>query len=92
MLMNDSRKTPVPRMQNMARQPSFARPRLRPAGLGPDLFRAACDMGLEGIVSKRRDRPHQSGRSKHWLKTKNRKHPAIAADEVLALQWLAMDL
>jgi bifunctional non-homologous end joining protein LigD len=25
--------------------------------IGPDLFRAACDMGLEGLVSKRRDRP-----------------------------------
>jgi hypothetical protein len=24
--------------------------------IGPDLFRAACNMGLEGIVSKRRDR------------------------------------
>ena len=22
--------------------------------IGPDLFRAACDMGLEGLVSKRR--------------------------------------
>ena len=39
--------------------------------IGPDLFRAACDMGLEGLVSKRRDRP---GRSKHWVKVKNRKH------------------
>src|SRR5215471_4310188 len=25
--------------------------------IGPDLFRAACNMGLEGIVSKRADRP-----------------------------------
>ena len=24
--------------------------------IGPDLFRAACDMGLEGLVSKHRDR------------------------------------
>jgi ATP-dependent DNA ligase len=23
--------------------------------IGPDLFRAACNMGLEGLVSKRRD-------------------------------------
>jgi hypothetical protein len=27
--------------------------------------------------AKRRDRPYQSGRSKHWLKVKNRKHPAM---------------
>ena len=25
--------------------------------IGPDLFRAACAMGLEGLVSKHRDRP-----------------------------------
>ena len=41
--------------------------------IGPDLFRAACNMGLEGLVSKRRDRPYQSGRSKHWMKVKNRR-------------------
>jgi ATP-dependent DNA ligase len=34
-------------------------------------------MGLEGLVSKRRDRPYQAGRSKHWIKIKNRKHPAM---------------
>jgi ATP-dependent DNA ligase len=37
----------------------------------------ACDMGLEGLASKRRDRPYQAGRSKHWVKVKNRKHPAM---------------
>jgi bifunctional non-homologous end joining protein LigD len=46
--------------------------------IGPDLFRAACDMGLEGLVSKRRDRPYQAGRSKHWIKIKNRKHSAMS--------------
>ncbi len=46
--------------------------------IGPDLFRAACRMGLEGLVSKRRDRPYQAGASKHWLKIKNRKHPAMS--------------
>ena len=34
-------------------------------------------MGPAGLVSKRRDRPYQSGRSKHWQKIKNRPHPAI---------------
>ena len=28
--------------------------------IGPDLFRAACQMGLEGLVSKRRDPPYQA--------------------------------
>jgi len=27
---------------------------------------------------KHRDRPYQSGRSKHWIKVKNRKHQAFA--------------
>jgi bifunctional non-homologous end joining protein LigD len=39
--------------------------------IGPDLFRVACDMGLEGLVSKHRDRPYQAGRSKYWVKIKN---------------------
>jgi bifunctional non-homologous end joining protein LigD len=45
--------------------------------IGPDLFRAACRMGLEGLVSKRRDWPYQAGRSRHWIKIKNRKRPAM---------------
>ena len=45
--------------------------------IGPDLFRAACNMGLEGLVSKRRDRPYRGGPSKDWVKVKNRKHPAM---------------
>ena len=49
--------------------------------IGPDLFRAACDMGLEGMVSKHLDRPYRGGRQKHWIKVKNRKHPAM--DRVL---------
>jgi len=47
------------------------------APIGPDLFRTAYQMGLEGLVSKRRDRPYQAGRSKHWIKIKNRAHPAM---------------
>jgi bifunctional non-homologous end joining protein LigD len=38
--------------------------------IGPDLFRAACVMGLEGLVSKRSDRPYRGGRSPHWVKGK----------------------
>ena len=43
--------------------------------IGPDLFLAACRMGLEGLVSKHRDRPYKAGRSKNWIKVKNRQHP-----------------
>jgi ATP-dependent DNA ligase len=29
------------------------------------------------MVSKRADRPYRAGRSKDWIKVKNRKHPAM---------------
>lgn len=45
--------------------------------IGPDLFRAACNFGLEGLVSKRRDSTYRAGRSPHWIKVKNRSHPAL---------------
>jgi len=45
--------------------------------IGPDLFRHACLMGLEGLVSKHRDRPYRSGRSPHWIKVKNRTHTRL---------------
>ena len=45
--------------------------------IGPDLFRKACEFGLEGPVSKHRDRPYQPGKSKHWIKVKNRSHHAF---------------
>jgi bifunctional non-homologous end joining protein LigD len=40
-------------------------------------MRKACEFGLEGLVSKHRDRPYRGGRSKHWIKVKNRQHPAM---------------
>ncbi len=39
-------------------------------GHGPEFFHHACGYELEGIVSKRRDRPYQPGRSDSWLKVK----------------------
>jgi bifunctional non-homologous end joining protein LigD len=46
-------------------------------GDGAAIFRHACTMGLEGIVSKRRDAPYRSGRSPHWVKVKNPDAPAV---------------
>ena len=34
-------------------------------------------MGLEGIVSKRRDRRYRAGRSQDWIKVKNPDAPAM---------------
>jgi bifunctional non-homologous end joining protein LigD len=45
--------------------------------IGPDLFRAACSVGLEGMVSKRRDRAYRGGRCDYWVKVKNPGHPAM---------------
>lgn len=39
-------------------------------GGGERMFRALCDAGYEGVVSKRADAPYRSGRSKGWLKSK----------------------
>ena len=46
-------------------------------GDGAEIFKAACRLGLEGIVSKRADSAYRAGRSKMWLKIKNRNHPAL---------------
>ena len=39
-------------------------------GSGEAFFQQACRVGLEGIVSKRRDLPHRAGRHGGWVKTK----------------------
>src|SRR5438094_9603856 len=46
-------------------------------GDGPTVFAHACKMGLEGIVSKRKDSPYRSARSPDWLKMKNPAHAAV---------------
>lgn len=40
------------------------------AGNGPAFFQQACNMGVEGIISKRRDQPYRAGRGYDWLKVK----------------------
>jgi bifunctional non-homologous end joining protein LigD len=39
-------------------------------GRGDAFFKEACRRALEGIVSKRRDRPYEPGRGQSWLKVK----------------------
>jgi bifunctional non-homologous end joining protein LigD len=39
-------------------------------GDGEKFFEEACRMGLEGSISKRRDRPYVGGRTYDWVKTK----------------------
>jgi bifunctional non-homologous end joining protein LigD len=37
---------------------------------GPTMLEHSCRMGLEGIISKRRDLPYKPGRGEHWFKAK----------------------
>jgi ATP-dependent DNA ligase len=46
--------------------------------IGPDLFRHACLLGLEGMVSKHRESTYRGGRSPRWIKVKNQQHPAFS--------------
>jgi ATP-dependent DNA ligase len=56
------RKTNLARL--LARRPDgiFVAP-FEQGKIGPDLFEQACKFGLEGLVSKRKDRPYRAGRS-----------------------------
>jgi hypothetical protein len=51
--------------------------RLRASVSVPTVFAHACKLGLEGIVSKRKDSAYRSGRSPDWLKMKNADAPAV---------------
>jgi bifunctional non-homologous end joining protein LigD len=42
-------------------------------GRGAEFFEQCFRAGLEGVVSKRRDRPHRAGRAPDWQKSKCRK-------------------
>jgi len=52
---------------------------------GATVFRHVCALGLEGVVSKRRNAPYRSGRSPHWLKIKNPTSPA--AKRIAKIEW-----
>jgi bifunctional non-homologous end joining protein LigD len=61
------RKTNLARLLARRTEGIFAAP-FEQGEIGPDLFRKACEFGLEGLVSKRRDRPYRAGPSPHWVK------------------------
>ena len=44
---------------------------------GDVVFRHACKLGFEGVVSKRLGSPYRSGRSRGWLKIKYPNAPAV---------------
>jgi ATP-dependent DNA ligase len=57
---------------------------------GTTVFEQVCSLGLEGIVSKRKDSRYISGRSPYWLKMKNPTSEAVRreAEDELARQTL----
>jgi bifunctional non-homologous end joining protein LigD len=72
----DLRKEPIERRRAMLHELLAAAPdgiTINQAidGDGDVIFRHACAMGLEGIVSKRLGSSYRSGRCAHWLKIKN---------------------
>jgi bifunctional non-homologous end joining protein LigD len=57
---------------------------------GDIVFRHACKLGFEGIVSKRLGSHYVSGRSRHWIKSKNPAAPAVkreAEEDWGAKRW-----
>jgi bifunctional non-homologous end joining protein LigD len=46
-------------------------------GEGAVIYKHACALACEGIVSKRLGTPYRAGRSPHWLKIKNPDAPAV---------------
>jgi bifunctional non-homologous end joining protein LigD len=80
----DHRQLPLSlRKTNLARQlkrriPGIFIAEYEQGEIGRDLLLVACNMGLEGIVSKGRDRAYTPGKCTHWVKMKNPAHPAYS--------------
>ncbi len=55
------------------------------AGDAQAIFRHACALGYEGIVSKLKGSRYKSGRSRDWIKSKNPNHPAFT--RVMEEDW-----
>lgn len=49
-------------------------------GDGESVFKHACKLGCEGIVSKRLGSSYRSGRCAHWIKVKNPAAPAVTRE------------
>ena len=73
----DLRDLPLMERKRMLRDTLFGKPRNGALAYsdhheaeGGDFFKAARNMGLEGVVSKRKDSPYRSGRGRDWVKSK----------------------
>jgi bifunctional non-homologous end joining protein LigD len=50
------------------------------SGDGATIYKHACGLGCEGIVSKRLGSPYRSARSPRWIKIKNPDAPAVTRE------------
>ena len=75
----DDRKDALTKLLSSNRHPSL-RYSDHVVGNGQSMLDHACRLGLEGIVSKRRDAPYRSGRHGEWAKSKciNREEFVVA--------------
>jgi bifunctional non-homologous end joining protein LigD len=47
---------------------------------GATIYKVACSLGCEGIVSKRLGSPYRAGRADCWIKVKNPAVPAVTRE------------
>ena len=66
----DQRKQALTDLLPPEKQPGRIRLSEHIVGQGEPLISRACKIGLEGVISKRRDAPYKSGRHRDWLKIK----------------------
>jgi bifunctional non-homologous end joining protein LigD len=57
------------------------------SGDGSRMLTEACRLGLEGIISKRADRPYRSGRNDEWFKSK-----CIQTDEFVIVGYMVSNV
>jgi ATP-dependent DNA ligase len=79
---DDLRRSPIEqRKAALAKKLSRAGPRIQfnehIEQDGALVFDHVCRLGFEGIVSKRKGSPYSSGKSPHWLKSKNPESAAV---------------
>ncbi|MBR0801280.1 DNA ligase [Bradyrhizobium jicamae] len=71
----EARKSKLAKLLERRPEGTFVAPYER-GEIGPDLFHAACQMNLEGLVSKHLGRQYRP-KTCDWVKVKNRHHPAF---------------
>ncbi len=59
-------------------------------GSGPEFFQKACELGAEGIISKRADAPYRSGRGRDWAQGEVHARERVRDRGLHRPGWLAL--